>query len=381
MHTTESRPSHLRSVRELLAKLDDMKNTGVVAAERLEFILDSGSDLVDEFNIEDAFDLEARARTRRLESLGDMKTNLRQGQEQWRGAPLREDVKEAAGRLFGHLDRFLENALTKERKSEIEMLSQIWEWGPDISHLFPGLTSGRPKPEPLEIPAELQEFTQKKAALYEEVRAEAEAHPHHCPVPGPQPCPVPREEIDEVVDQFVEDNPGMTLTELNTKLEDDELEESELEDVQEPGKSKYEENLEAAEEELKKAPTKKFPFIKTTSPVSAQEEGTVVGTVSTKRDAWTSVLREMTADEWERVQERKGQNSPFATYKNSIMLWYANACEARLELQEEGDGLTLVNLRMLLRGRLHQLRERMTTDQVSRLHLDPMPFVKSCLAS
>ena len=193
MHTTteSSSTSHLRSVRDLLAELDNMKNKGIGPRDRLEFILDGGATLVDVFNIEDAFDLEARAMNRRLESLGDIKSTLRQGQQQLRGAPVQEEMKEAAGRLLGHLDKFLEDALTRERKSEIEMLSQIWSWGPDISHIFPGLTSGRPKPKPLEIPAEIQEFTQKKAALYDEVREEFEAHPHHEPVPGWQDCPVP----------------------------------------------------------------------------------------------------------------------------------------------------------------------------------------------
>jgi len=388
MHTTteSSTTSHLRSVRDLLAELDNMKNKGIGARDRLEYILDSGATLVDEFHIEDAFDLEARAMNRRLASLGDMQTTLRQGQEQWRGGPLGEEVKEAAGRLLGHLDKFLSDALNKERKSEIEMLSQIWEWGPDISHIFPGLTSGRPRPKPPEIPAELQEFTKKKAALYNEVQAEFEAHPHHHPVPGWQEPPVPVEEIDRIVDDFVERNPGATLQEMTADLDEQNVKEPV--DEATPHRIEgldYEAKLKAAEDELKKTPTRKFSFVKPTPPADAQTEGTVVGTVSKdsklRDEAWTEALREMTADEWSLVKEHKGQNSPRAAFKGSVLIWHANECEGRLELFGTGDDKTEVNLRILLRGRLYRIKERLTEDQVAKLHLDPLPFVKRCLDS
>ena len=47
--TTESTSTsaHLSSVKELLAELDLMKNEGVGARERLDFILDQGAELVD----------------------------------------------------------------------------------------------------------------------------------------------------------------------------------------------------------------------------------------------------------------------------------------------------------------------------------------------
>jgi hypothetical protein len=338
-----------------------MKNQGIGARDRLEFILDGGSELVREFDIEDAFDIEHRAMSRRLESLDDMKTHLRHGQQQWSTGPVQEEVKEAAGRLLGHLDKFLNDALHREQKSEIEMLSQLWHWDPDISNLFPGLTSGRPKPKPIEIPRELQEFTQKKAALYEEAQAEAEAHPHHQPVPGIQPPPVPLEEIDEVVDQFVERNPGSSLTELNTNLEA-------KKNVKEP---------------------KKYPLVKP-EPESKVKIGSMVpvpGQVAPplpeepdhiRRDAWTDALREVTLNDWAFRRETNG-HAGVEQRDASVLIWHANECEARLELTEMTDNHIKVNLRVLLQGRLHQRHEVLTVDHAAKLHLDPVRFVTKTL--
>jgi len=389
MHTTTTESnttSHLRSVRGLLAELDTMKNKGLGARERLEFILDGGADLVEEFDIEDAFDIEHRAMSRRLESLNDMKATLRQGQQQWRGGPVQEEVKEAAGRLLGHLDKFLNDAVNKEAKSEIEMLSQLWHWDPDISHIFPGLTSGRPKPKPLEIPAELpaelQEFTKKKAALYDEVKAEVEAHPHHQPAPGWQECPVPEEEIDEIdeiVDQFVEDHPGTTLNQMTTDLESKGSSYSH----QVP---KVPTNLIVKEDE----PPKKFPLIKP----EYEPEMRIVSMVPPRghlapadlpeepdrlrQETWTAALREMTTDEWSFHRETNWSSPPVGRMA-SVLLWHADECEARLELTEMTDNHVKVNLRVLMRGRVRRRHEVLSLSNAVKLHLDPIHFVKRVL--
>ena len=175
MHTTTQDPStHLRGVQELLFELDKMKNSGIGAIERLEYILDKSAPLVEGFDLADAFDVELRARNRRLEDLSDMDRSLNHSKKQWEVGPLQEDVREAAGRLFKHLDSFLKSAIHSERKSEIEMLSALWDYEPDLSHLYPGLTSWRPAPLAKEPLPELQEFYKKKAALYEEIEANRE---------------------------------------------------------------------------------------------------------------------------------------------------------------------------------------------------------------
>jgi len=221
MHThSTTTPSNLSRVQELVAHLDQMKNTRVGARERLDFILEQGSELVQEFDFKDAFDLEHRAMSKRLAQLEDMDSSSRLARTQWKNAPLPEDVREGAAKLIDYLDGFVKEAKSTERKAEVEMLSQLWEWGPDLSHMYAWLTSGRPVPkkrEPIEVPEEIREFGKLKADLYREVKEEAEAHPHHSPVPV---HPEPPADPDSTAEEFVEKSPGASFKEFKKHLAD-----------------------------------------------------------------------------------------------------------------------------------------------------------------
>lgn len=372
---------HLARVKDLLAELDKMKTKGVGARERLEYILDGGISLIDKFDFQDAFDIEHRAMTKRLKLFGDMSSTLLQHQTQWAAAPVEEEVKEAAGQLLEHVEGFIKTAQKKERDAEIDMLSQLWEWGPDMSHMYYWLTSGRPKPIKTTPPAEIKELEEKKAELYEEVREEVEVHPNH---------------HDQVADEFVEANPGASLDEFQEKLEETPLELDEvIDELATPNVKEVEEHFEVAIEEAEQPSGKEFPVV-SDRPEKLEKVVSKVNTPIVKElpkvqhieqdddsqlrnAAWTDALREMTAREWHFIKEMQGHIG-YSGKKGTVLLWHANECEARLELLEE-PGNTEVTLRILIRGRLRRTKTQLSQDELVRMHLDPLPFVKRTLES
>lgn len=134
-----SRP--LGAVQQLLETLDDMRAEGLGAKERLEFLTSHGPAHVRDFDLEDAFDLEMRARNSRLGRLEDLDRDLRQLTASWRGAPLPEDVRQAGTSLLEHAGALAGDALRDERRSEIHLLEQVWQSAPDVRHAWPWLTA------------------------------------------------------------------------------------------------------------------------------------------------------------------------------------------------------------------------------------------------
>lgn len=363
MHTYTQNPSaHLSTVQELLAELDRMKNKGLGAHERLEFILDQGSNFVEEFDFEDAFDLEHRAMNKRLELLENMDSTLRTHRAQWSGAPVGDEVKEAAGKLIGHLDVFVEKARARERKSEIEMLSSLWTWAPDVSHIWPGHHS-RPKPKAVEVPEEVKELLEKKSELYEELEAKESVGGRGWSGPAKEEALLPTEkgvkesrEAPEETDSKLE--PTTTSLKEKTVTWDGE-------DTRVVGK---------VSGELKPDPIKKED-----------------GPDHLKRDAWTEALREMTTDDWKFIKEMEGLTGDAGTFGH-VMLWRtSDGLEARLEIADRTSGkfsegelrasaspkkiVTLWVETPPKRG-FKKHSETMTNDEVEKLHLDPVPFIK-----
>lgn len=136
---TQTIPSsaRLRTVEELLERLSSMRTDGHGARERLEFLRNHGGDVVQAFSIEDAFDADAKAGSARVAELEELSSRARAFKTAWQGAPLSEDVQQAGGTLLKLLIGFISDAQKSERTSEIDMLGQLWEHGPDISHVYP----------------------------------------------------------------------------------------------------------------------------------------------------------------------------------------------------------------------------------------------------
>jgi hypothetical protein len=374
MHThTQNSSAHLSTVQELLTRLDQMKNDGLGARERLEFIIEEGSNLVEEFDFEDAFDLEHRAMCKRLEALEDMATTQRAFRQQWELAPVQEEVRDAAGRLLEHTNKFIKDAQVKERKVEIDMLSNIWDWGEDLTHMYPWLTSGRPKPKPVEIPKEIKEFAEKKEALYKQASADQEAKRKK----WAEDLAADFDQADGVKES---DQAPPKKSEFEKKLEE--------------GEKKYKHGIKASDRtELPLVPTEDVCPDATEKIVAkvtrdedvkeAESELDVGGEDNQEeltRDAWTMALRELTTHTWKFSREMKGRVGPEAR-NGTVMLWNTTddkrVHEFRLEILEDDDQF-LVKGRLLINGetaRYSGHEDRFTTDGVVKLHLDPNGFL------
>ena len=424
--TTESSgtSAHLSSVKELLSELDQMKNKGVGARDRLDFILEQGSNLIDEFDLQDAFDVEARARSKRLNQLNELSSVMTNAEHLWAGGPILDDVKEAASKLFTHLRRFLKDTLSREAKSEINMLSQIWESAPDIRWLYPWLTawegpiyrphydnwlartSGReypPAPVPEEPSAEVKELAERKAKLYEEStpKAELERITKHIELPTEE------EQLKEMKKLWPE-TPEKDWAELeqrhNAELErlnKNVLESPSPEDTHlKASEQKADWEKETHDLDQGRSPIFKAKILREEG--DAVGEGKVVGTVSKAKDfepekeedvvdhllhdEWTVALRELTLDRWHFSKETVSLMGPVKrtneelTETARVLLWLVQTGEARLELTPKGDK-THVSLRILTDGKLRKHEEDMSSAGVKELHLNPIPFVKKALDS
>ena len=406
MHThSQNSSAHLSTVQELLTELDEMKNKGLSAQERLDFILDQGSNFVEEFSIEDAFDLEHRARSKRLEQLEELGSTLRTHTTQWKGAPVEDPVKEAADKLLGHLNVFVKKAEDRERKSEIEMLSALWEWAPDVSEIWPGHHS-RPKPKAITIPEEVKELLEKKTELYDELKTK-------------KPNTPPGEWIAQEFEEL-ERIHGVNVQEELKKAESLESEMSKTSSFKKAVpdiNTKETANYPTLKEAMKDLPSPmqepksvegRFPRKSKITMPTEGDEMKVVGKVTEMpvkpgdhvvkdpqadfsplvRDAWTEALREMTTDDWSWQRTMKGITGERGTFGH-VLLWTTPRLEARLEITDEKAGaLSKGELRSPDSNKLVQLwvqkpdgtykkySEKMTPDEVEKVNLDPIPFLK-----
>lgn len=157
-HSTITSAAHLSTVKDLLAKLDEMKTGKVGARERLDFLLERGPEVVQDFSFEDAFDVEARLvgeRSRKLDELGRQLGHLKAC---WVDSPLDEDVQDAGTRLMKHLDEFVRQGQRREASTEIEMLSSLWQSEPNVDEAFgmyhtSGKSGARKRAVPSSAPA------------------------------------------------------------------------------------------------------------------------------------------------------------------------------------------------------------------------------------
>lgn len=118
-----------------------MKSQGAGVKERIDFLTAEGRRAHPDFTIEDAYDAERDVLSARLESITELDHAVRQLTSSWQGSPLGDDELEAGGALLEHLAELVKQAKSRELRSESELLSQVWTWGPDISGTWPWLTA------------------------------------------------------------------------------------------------------------------------------------------------------------------------------------------------------------------------------------------------
>lgn len=159
-----------KTVKELVDRLGEMKNSRLSPRDRLEFLLDNPVVKSQEvFSHELAFEVDARSRCRRLEDLEHIQRTLRELGNAWSAGPLEEDVRRGGTQLLGYLGDWLEDALRVERRHEIEMLEQLWESAPNVEeHFFPGRKSGDAPVENV-VPPEVREVLEEHRKNQEEI--------------------------------------------------------------------------------------------------------------------------------------------------------------------------------------------------------------------
>lgn len=385
MNSTTESPStsaHLSSVKELLAELDKMKDKGIGARDRLDFILEAGSGLVEDFDFHDAFDMELRAQTRRMSQLNELETTMSHARHQWDGGPIRDDVKEAARRLFGHLGRFLKDASQRESGVETEMLGQVWDWAPDIRYLYPWLTAW-------------------SGPIYRPNVDYGVAH--YSTYPAAPEAPVPEEpskEVKELLtlkDKLYEEE-ATTSVPLELPSENDQFDELEKKALQlhQAELERLRDLTPKATEGTKEAePTPRRTFPLKRESVNGEEDSRVVATVSSsvpvvkelddhpdhiRRDAWTMALRECTLEDWRFRQETTGHTDEGDV---TVLLWNAgSSSEGRLEILELPDAQVRLSLRVLNdEVRFVKHDKVMSVIELRELHLNPLEFVKMTLES
>ena len=330
-NNTQNSSVHLSTVKELLAQLDLMKNEGIGAQKRLEYIIEHGKEVVPEFDFRDAFDLELEASGQRTTTLTRMDDTLSNLKDQWKSGPFRDVVKDAGQKLLDHLIKFISDAQTQERKTEMQLLSQLWEWAPCLQHLYPWLTEGK-KPEPVKEKPELDPETKKLVEAKEKLEAE----------------------LDEKL-----------KAELN-KVADEELL---------PKKKAYELTEEIVEEQ--RVVAKVTASVEPVTTFVDGDEGEKIEMPEPEEPtddqllvkAWAEALREFTVVPWKFRWHARSDSGIVKTWGNG-------SDEARLELLEVPTDVTRVTLRLYIKGKAMVHQETIPNIKVKELHEDPMDFVK-----
>jgi hypothetical protein len=325
---TQNSSAHLSTVKELLAQLDLMKNDGIGAQKRLEYILEHGKEVVPEFDFRDAFDLELEASSKRATSLNHMDSDLVGLQDKWKVGPFRDAVKEAGQKLLEHLIKFIADAQNQERKTELHLLSQLWEWAPDLRHLYPWLTEGK-KPEAVKeestLPPETKKLVEKKDELEAEVAAEFEK--------------LAKEEEPKLLEAMKQMKPWA----VQEQVVEEQRVVASVHPKPEPIPEKEDVQLEPDNDQL---------MVK----------------------SWGEALRELTVVPWTfRWHERNNTGI--------VKMWGCGVDEARLELSEVPTEVTRVKLRLYIKGEVSVHEETIPSSKVKELHEDPMGFVKKTLDS
>lgn len=378
MHTQNSSDRQLSSVKELLIELDGMKERGLGAQQRIDLILKKGEDFADELNVQDAFELEQASQAKRIKQLELLANNLEAYRTQWKDAPVKKGVKEAATKLLEILRGFITTAQREERKAESEMLSTLWTWAPDVTDQWPWLAAPPKKLEKNPELEEVKELETKKSSggKLDPELTEKELEAHQKVV----------EKIEENVKELA----------VKTNTEPDQL----LESVRTLGdavekEAKKQSRTAKVKEKVSSAPdlfaggfevedSGEIEVSSVKERLSPKKETHEV-TSDLMRDAWTEALQEMTTHSWEFVKELSGLRD--TTYAK-VWKWEAGEDTAELEIRDRKSGdlskgqvrhpgtLKIVTLSLRLLGSYKRHQEIMTDAEIEKMHLDPIPFIE-----
>ena len=359
--STTAPSARLQTVQQLLEKLGSMKAEGLGARERIDFLQVQGPELAEDFSIEDAFDADARASSTRIAQLGELSSHVQQLETTWRGAPISSDIRDAGSNLIGHINGFVKEAQKLEHKSEIDMLSQLWEHGPDVTDVWPELTAWGPKPRP----SSSKNVRQLKTAK------------------------------DRLENELIDEN----LSELPTgadQLEKPEFESGssspELIDEFETARHKGELERQARDLDQGKHMRRDFKLEQPDEVVVATVSGKSGSSLEThdfedmpklRQQAWTEAIREATLRPWQLQLE--ASSSVGSTKSHDIsMMWILEHDEGayiRLEITRD-----LLNKQCRVRlewtnpkVRTTRLEREFSSVELLELHLDPSSFVEQAL--
>jgi len=331
--------TRLSCVQDLLDHLNSLKNDGLGAQERLDFLMSSGPALVPGFSFQDAFDAEARTMRARLQQIEDMDIDFRQLMSSWRAAPIKEDVRQAGGKLFEHLQGFIGDARKAEVKSEIEMLSQVWDDSPDLRHLYPWLTAWT---------GQIPEVV-KTIPFHPEDMAEPESS-----------TPEEEDVLDEDATAGMKADLERQVTELDQGKHlrrDYEVKKSSSDEAQgtEGGR--------------------------VVSSVARHVLNITEATPRIRQEAWTEALRDISLEKWEFRTEAKGHLGEWG--HGQAMLWkhgLESYSGARLEWAPSREGHQ--NVRLYISSDAlgpRELKRELTDAQLLELHVDPSSLVEEAL--
>lgn len=384
---------HLSSVKDILAKLDEMKNGRVGARERLEFLLSTGSEIIQEFDFRDAFDLEIRTVSERLGKVEMFEEDLRRLRAQWSDGPFDADTKEVGGKLLGHLEPFIRHAKRQERDAEIELLSQLWRWEPDVNPMF-GLPSPdylTKKPSPAVRVAkkaaenvaekaakkdldEAEKIAEMKRALEEEVADENLAD---MDFPSAEKQTQERGKLDEGVKKTVA--PEASHKDLQAHPDHPEHENVVVSEFSSP---EYTPVAKVSKESRSEFPTPPAANPPPRPTEKLEEEMDMLDIRS-----WTEAINDATLGQWKFDRQLRGRIGDMARM-GVTLIWSKRDDEMRLDVERLAEDEVLVrivpprstSLRTDEGERMYRVYAReMTVRDLEELHKDPRDFVKKML--
>jgi hypothetical protein len=381
--STHPSSSRLRTVKDLLEQLSSMKSEGLGARERLDFLREEGPELVKDFSFEDAFDAEARTRYARLEHLDDLAGDFRELETSWSSSPLPEDVRQAGSKLFKHLAGFVGDAQAAERHSEIEMLSQIWDWAPDIRWLYPWLTAWTGAAQE---PPTVNELTRRYGVQHT-------TQPKSRSKEAGELSSAKAELDQEVVDANLESSAFDALEREALRQHELVVKESGRSDEMRTDFERQTWELDQGEHVRRDFEVKRAEEDPTSSQVPhpgwnrdfmarrAELEKKPEDPARVRQEAWTQSLRDVTLETWSFRIEAAGHLGAWG--QGTAMIWKHGLephSSARLEWAPSRDGH--VNVRLFASSESlgsRELKREMSEAQLAELHVDPSSFVAEVL--
>lgn len=127
---TDKTPA-VEAANNLISTVDRMQTDGVSAPLRLQYLCENGPAPLPSFDLTEHL--------AQIEALERLSATLTSARGEWRGAPMDAAYRDAGLALFEHLERLVDEHRNISGRSEIEMLSSLWESAPDVTGIYPWL--------------------------------------------------------------------------------------------------------------------------------------------------------------------------------------------------------------------------------------------------